>query len=226
MKARLEHITWLALSGAQASFACGTDTARRYARGFSPILGFSDVAQADFAALLPYCASGEQFYCDGWSGPVPAAWQLDAESSMFKMLWEGPLPDAPDAPLALLPLGPQHARQALALAELTRPGPFGLRTIELGQYLGCFDGERLIAMAGERMFSHPLREISGVCTDPAYQGRGLARALMLALIRQQMLRAETPFLHVMRENVSAHQLYTRMGFRSVAESVVRVLSLR
>jgi predicted GNAT family acetyltransferase len=123
-----------------------------------------------------------------------------------------------------MPLGAEHAAQALQLAELTRPGPFGLRTIELGEYFGYFEDKRLIAMAGERMHADSLREISGVCTHPDYQGRGLARRLMLKLIRREMLRNETPFLHVMSENVGAWQLYERMGFRKYREVVVRVVS--
>lgn len=133
------------------------------------------------------------------------------------------MPAADEAPEAVL-LGPEHAMQALELATLTRPGPFGLRTIELGEYLGCFEGERLMAMAGERLFAGSLREISGVCTHPDFQGRGLARRLMAKLIRRQMQRKETPFLHVMRENTSARRLYERMGFRDYRESVVRVIS--
>jgi predicted GNAT family acetyltransferase len=79
-------------------------------------------------------------------------------------------------------------------------------------------------MAGERMHAGALREISGVCTLPDHQGRGLARQLMLKLIRRQMQRHETPFLHVMSSNVGARQLYERMGFRNYKESVVRVVS--
>ena len=30
----------------------------------------------------------------------------------------------------------------------TNPGPFGIRTIELGEYFGVFDGAQLVAMAG------------------------------------------------------------------------------
>jgi predicted GNAT family acetyltransferase len=47
---------------------------------------------------------------------------------------------------------------------------------------------------------------------------------MVKLIRRQMLRDETPFLHVMRDNVNARRLYERMGFREYRESVVRVVS--
>jgi len=79
-------------------------------------------------------------------------------------------------------------------------------------------------MAGERMAAPGLREISGVCTHPDHQGRGFARRLMLKLIRRQLERGETPFLHVMRANEAAHRLYLRMGFRDYRETVVRVLA--
>jgi predicted GNAT family acetyltransferase len=81
-----------------------------------------------------------------------------------------------------------------------------------------------MAMAGERMSAGALREISGVCTHPDFQGRGLARRLAAKLIRRQLQRGETPFLHVMRDNESAHGLYQRMGFRDHCETVVRVIS--
>jgi predicted GNAT family acetyltransferase len=67
-------------------------------------------------------------------------------------------------------------------------------------------------------------EISGVCTHPDYQGKGLARKLMTKLIRQQMLRNERPFLHVMSSNAGAHGLYLKMGFADYREVAVRVVS--
>jgi predicted GNAT family acetyltransferase len=69
-----------------------------------------------------------------------------------------------------------------------------------------------------------MREISGVCTHPDFQGRGLAQRLVLKLVRRQMQRGEIPFLHVMRENARARALYERMGFRNYRESVVRVIT--
>jgi GNAT superfamily N-acetyltransferase len=219
----LDNITWHTLAGAHARYAAGIGNARRYARGFSPILGFADAGRPDFAALAPFCDPGEHFYCDGWTGAVPTGWRLDAESTMFKMVWHGEPPAVDEAPDAIA-LGAQHATQAIELAALTRPGPFGPRTIELGEYFGVFDGQRLIAMAGERMFAGTLREISGVCTHPDFQGRGLARRLMQKLVRRQIARAETPFLHVMRDNESARRVYERIGFGNYRETVVRVVS--
>ncbi|MEO6408652.1 MAG: GNAT family N-acetyltransferase [Burkholderiaceae bacterium] len=77
-------------------------------------------------------------------------------------------------------------------------------------------------MAGERMHAGLLREISGVCTHPDFQGRGFARRLMLRLIRRELQRGELPFVHVMRANTGAHRLYAQMGLQDHAETVVRV----
>ena len=217
----LHNMAWHSLVGPQAGCAAGRDGARRYAPGFSPILGFADPQHPDFAGLARCCEPGEHFYCDTWRGAAPDGWRIDMESTMFRMVWQGGVPDD-EVPEAVA-LGPSHAAQAVELATLTKPGPFGPRTPELGEYYGCFVDGRLVAMAGERMHAAPLREISGVCTHPDYQGHGLARRLMLKLARRQMLRGETPFLHVMSGNTGARRLYEHMGFDNYREVVVRVV---
>ncbi|SFM77258.1 GNAT family N-acetyltransferase [Variovorax sp. OV329] len=222
--ALLDNLFWHALGGAQSHFAAGDGEVRRFAAGFSPIVAFADPSRPRLDALLPLCAQGEQFYCDGWSSPAPAGWQIDAQALMRKMIWRAPPPAEDEAPDAKT-LVPGHLPQILELVALTRPGPFGVRTIELGEYFGFFDeGGRLMAMAGERCHAGALREISGVCTHPDFQGRGLARRLMAKLVRRQMQRGETPVLHVMSTNEGAVALYRRMGFADHRESVVRVIS--
>src|SRR5690349_23523244 len=197
----LDNIVWHSLAGAQAQYSSGAADVRRYSVGFSPIIGFLDPTSPNFPSLLPFCSAGEHFYTDVWSGPAPHDWQIESESTMFKMVWEAPMPDD-DAPAAIA-LGKEHANQALDLATRMRPGPFGIRTIELGDYFGYFENGELIAMAGERMQAGTLREISGVCTNPAFQGKGLARRLMNKLLRRQLQRGQTPFLHVMSANKGA-----------------------
>jgi ribosomal protein S18 acetylase RimI-like enzyme len=219
----LDNIVWHALSGPQKKFSVGTDGIRRFGPGFSPIIGFAIPESPDLNALIPFCEPGEHFYCSEWSGAAPGGWQIEEESTMFRMGWEGAVPANNEADGAVQ-LGPRHAAQALELATLTRPGPFGLRTIELGDYFGFFEGETLVAMGGERFYAGSYREISGVCTHPEFQGRGFARRLMTKLIRRQLQRNETPILHVMRDNALAHDLYRRMGFREYRETVVRVIS--
>jgi ribosomal protein S18 acetylase RimI-like enzyme len=218
-----ENLIWHALSGPHAHFSQGGATARRYAQGFSPILGFADRFKPDFSALESLAQPGEHFYCEGWSGPAPVGWQIETDATMVKMAWAGELPPEDEAG-GIEPLGLAHAQQALALAQLTRPGPFGPRTVELGDYFGVFEDGRLIAMAGERMHAGRLREISGVATHPDARGRGLAGRLMNHLVRRQVLRGEMPVLHVMSGNAPARQLYERTGWRQHLEVVVRVVS--
>jgi predicted GNAT family acetyltransferase len=70
-----------------------------------------------------------------------------------------------------------------------------------------------VAMAGERMHLPGWTEISGVCTDPGWQGQGLGTRLMLAVAAGIRERHETPFLHVLVSNTNAIRLYKAMGFR-------------
>jgi len=220
----LRNIVWKVLSGPHQRFAVGTDTARRYAPGCSPVAAFRDPESADCGALAALCRAGEVLYFEGWSGPVPGEWSVETEKPMLQMVWEGGMPAADEAPDAVR-LGPEHAQRAVALAELTHPGPFAPGTLELGDYFGFFERDRLVAMAGERFTAGPLREISGVCTHPDFQGRGLARRLTLKLVRQQMQRRETTFLHVVADNRPARVLYENMGFRSVRETLVRIVRI-
>jgi GNAT superfamily N-acetyltransferase len=220
---QLDNIVWHCLAGPHAGYSCGTPEARRYAPGFSPMMGFADAERPDFAALLPHCGPGEHFYCGGWSGAAPARWKIVADSAAHQMVWDGELP-APDDTFTAVRLGPPHVPQMLALAELTQPGPFAARTAELGDYFGVFEGEHLVAMAGERLAAGALREVSGVCTHPHFQGRGLARRLVAKIIRLQVERKQVPFLHVMRDNHHARRLYERMGFRHYQELAIRVVA--
>jgi predicted GNAT family acetyltransferase len=82
----------------------------------------------------------------------------------------------------------------------------------MGRYFGIYDGERLAAMAGERMHCEGHREISAVCTHPDYLGRGYARRLIAELTNRILDGGETPFLHFAHENVRAKALYERLGF--------------
>lgn len=227
---KLPNLTWHSLSGAHRKFTIGTETARRYATGFSPILAFANCIEPDFDAIADYCDPENQFYCGGWRGKTPQGWQVHFDSTMFNMVWQGGTPSSPtdlkqsDNGFEILPLEHQHIAQATELAAVTHPGPFGPRTIELGTYYGCFIGGRLVAMAGERLFTGNLREISGVCTHPDFQGKGLARRLMMKLIGEELQRNETPVLHVRIENAVARGLYYRIGFRDSYETSIRVIS--
>ena len=123
----------------------------------------------------------------------------------------------------LVTLGPRDAAEMVALAELTRPGPFATSTVELGGYLGVRRGGRLVAMAGRRLQLPGWTEISAVCTHPDHRGQGLARLLIAAVdaaIRGQGHRA---FLHAIHQNTTAIELYRQMGFTTRADMTFTVI---
>jgi predicted GNAT family acetyltransferase len=104
------------------------------------------------------------------------------------------------------------AKDMLELAQRTKPGPFGTRTHETGRYVGIRDHGRLIAMAGERMQFGRYVEISTVCVDDDWRRRGLAGRLVQVAAKQIAHRGGVPFLHVFNDNVTARNLYERLGF--------------
>jgi predicted GNAT family acetyltransferase len=112
----------------------------------------------------------------------------------------------------------------IALAALTKPGPFDRRTREFGDYIGIRREGKLVAMAGQRLHVPGYREVSAVCTHPDHLGQGYARALMLEIMRRIIADNETPFLHVRSLNTRAIDVYRRMGFierRSIQLAILR-----
>jgi ribosomal protein S18 acetylase RimI-like enzyme len=218
------NIIWRCMAGSQRHLTMGSERARRYRHGFSPIVAFADPEAPAFHDLAGVCEPGQAFYCSEWSGTVPDGWQLHRDARMLAMVWTGGPAPAEDHALHAVPLRAEHVPQMCALTELTQPGPFDVRTIEFGEYFGVFAGERLVAMAGERMHDRHLREVSGICTHPDAQGRGLARRLTELVVRRELARGETPFLHVVSTNARAIALYQRIGFTTAREVPVRVVS--
>jgi predicted GNAT family acetyltransferase len=99
------------------------------------------------------------------------------------------------------------------LAELTEPGPFRKRTIELGDFFGIFEAGGLLAMAGQRLHLPQYVEVSAVCTHPEARGKGYARTLIAEVSGEIRQRGKTPFLHSFADNYSAIRVYEALGFK-------------
>jgi predicted GNAT family acetyltransferase len=134
-------------------------------------------------------------------------------TSLAQMVHEG-TSAATAAKNGFVALGPGDAAEMLALAQLTQPGPFGMRTGELGDFIGVRDASgKLVAMTGVRLHVPGFTEISAVCTHPDHLGKGYAGTLMLEIMARIRGRGETPMLHVRSNNTRAIQLYERLGFK-------------
>jgi predicted GNAT family acetyltransferase len=140
---------------------------------------------------------------------LPQAWtRLDGGRGHQMVLRELAAVDVPTS----RDLGPADVGEMLALVELTQPGPFAVRTVELGGYVGVFDGDQLVAMAGQRLAPPGFREVSAVCTHPDFRGRGLAAGLTALVARRILDRGERPFLHHASDNDAARRVYEAIGF--------------
>lgn len=123
------------------------------------------------------------------------------------------------------PLTRADVPDMLALVAETKPGPFAQSTIDLGGYRGWRADGELVCMAGERMHPGDWTEISGVCTAPSQQGKGLAGAIVASLVNDIHADGRRPFLHVAAENAHAARLYEKLGFRERTRFTARVLRL-
>jgi len=217
----LDNVIWQALTTRDARFAESFDEARRFVREVGPLGAFREYGVRGFASLAGLVGSGGTiglFLDDPYE--ARAGWNFVAGAPLLQMVADdGVAPPArPDPSPALrspelIELGTNDSPEMIELTALTKPGPFGSRTHELGAYLGIRREGKLIAMAGERLKVPGHTEVSAVCTHPEHTGKGYAQILMTEVMRRIRELGEIPFLHVRQDNERAVEIYKRLGFR-------------
>ncbi|OHV86301.1 GNAT family N-acetyltransferase [Mesorhizobium sp. ORS 3428] len=212
MNHMLDRPIWSALATRHQAFAEGDDLARRYRPSIVPFAATAAEDEQSLQALgrlIPPLESAILVQ----AGPIVLPAELSAVStaSLVQMIAEEPLQPVSDERVQRLTHG--DAGEMLALASLTKPGPFTLEALSLGDFWGVKIDGRLAAMAGERMKQPGYCELSGVCSHPDFRGGGLARLLSLFVANRIMARGEVPYLHAYASNVPAIRLYESIGFR-------------
>lgn len=210
----LDNPVWMALTGRQRHLGRVAERAARYHGDVSPLAALREPTPEAVDELAGLTAPGEMV------GVLDAA-AAAGRSSAFEVvgvlrLRQMVCAEAPPAPTRRFDtLGLDDVEEMLKLVEMTQPGPFERRTIEMGVYLGLRERGRLLAMAGERMAAGPCTEVSAVCTHPDARRRGLGEQLVQAVAAGISARGETPFLHVAPESATFRTslaLYERLGF--------------
>jgi predicted GNAT family acetyltransferase len=214
----LDNVIWNALNTRQIEFAESFDQARRFIPEVTSLAGIREPTAEGYkslAGLLPAQGTVALFLAVPYEPRT--GWTLVARAPLLQMVCgDGKgafgLENSSIDGSRLVELGIADSPEMIELTSLTKPGPFGKRTHELGTYLGIRRGGTLVAMAGERLKVPGYTEVSAVCTHPEHTGHGYARILMTRVMHRIHARGETPFLHVREDNARAIDLYRRLGF--------------
>jgi len=202
-----------ALRSGDASLCFGTENVKYFDEQVSPFAGFHQDYDKGFDDLYNLLPSGRNIlYATPQLIKKPDGWQILAEIKGLQFLFDEGT-DSGSHSIKPVPLNSENIEEMVQLAALTKPGPFGPRTIEFGHYYGIFENNQLVAMTGQRLHVANYSEISAVCTHPNHLGKGFAAALMLHQLNLIRSHGQLPYLHVREDNTRAIALYERLGFK-------------
>jgi ribosomal protein S18 acetylase RimI-like enzyme len=208
----LDNPAWNALISGNKHLSFGNDHVRYFDKDVSPFAAFKENTANNFMLLydlLPHNAP--VLFVAPVETAIPAPWTILQVVRGLQMVYDASS-KAYKTSIVLTPLTNEHVPQMLALTKLTNPGPFAEKTINFGHYVGVFEGEKLVAMAGQRLHPFNYAEISAVCTHPDHTGKGYAKELLLYHINRIKAASEIPYLHVRHDNDGAVKLYHKLGF--------------
>ncbi len=212
MTEQLDNPVWAALTTGNRCLAEGSPLAWRYPPELAPFAAIANRTHPSLEALATLVPpEGRIALVTVDPLASPPALVVDRQAPIIQMILNTPIASVRSGPGHVV-LGAPDVADMLDLTGRMRPGPFGPRTIEFGQYIGIRVAGALAAMAGERMRFGRFVEISAVCVDPDHRGKGYGVALITRLARQLQAQALTPILHVFPDNASAIALYEKLGF--------------
>src|SRR4051794_33686108 len=208
----LDNLIWHALTTRQAELAVIGGAARQFPPDVAPFIAIERPtveAYEDLAGLVPEGSQSVLFTADRVK-PPPDILTPAFEIPLTQMIASDVRP--PRGTLDVVDLGPEDVPDMIALVELTKPGPYKQRTIQLGRYIGIRREGRLVAMAGERLKMNGFTEISAVCTHPDWRRHGFASELVSLMVNHIRECGDTPILHTGSANTPAISVYRKLGF--------------
>ncbi|KQS57335.1 GNAT family acetyltransferase [Brevundimonas sp. Leaf363] len=225
----LDRAVWNALSGRLNRFTTADSGAR--GRRIDPEVGVflaaADGSEESLAAMdalaLAHPGAGLVERSDGSMADVlPRAVPVARQVDLVQMACSALTPGRREVAYQVLTEADGPAM--LALATLTKPGPFRLRTRELGPFIGIKRDGALVAMGGRRLRVNGFTELSGLCTHPDHRGKGYAAALARVIVDEILATGDGAFLHAFADHADSIAFYRRMGFEVRAPMTYTILA--
>ncbi|MEO5948566.1 MAG: GNAT family N-acetyltransferase [Chitinophagaceae bacterium] len=212
MSLLLNNPVYHALISGDRHLSFGSEQVKFFDEQVSPFAGFAEYYDKGFSDLYDLLPPGRKILhaipsviCQ------PAGWLFTHEIKGLQFVYETEK-EIKGEFSNVIPLTEIHVEEMVLLAKLTKPGPFGFKTINFGSYFGIFEKGKLVAMAGQRLHVQNWTEISAVCTHPDHTGKGYANTLLQHQLQLILQDGQQPFLHVRDDNERAIELYHRLGF--------------
>jgi len=213
-KTTLDNPIWEALNGRQVEFAIKGDGVLKYRPDVFIFAGIPDDSSNSIEKVAELYKQGEIMGLMGFKLDIEPHFKRVFDVQAYQMLADK-VPEY--KPVDYVKLTKDDSAQIEELVELTKPGPYRPNVIELGNYVGIKEDDKLVAMVGERVKLDGFTEVSLVCTHPDYRGKGYAKTLSGVVIEDIIDRGDIPFLNVMAHNTIAFNLYNKLGFTTRVE---------
>lgn len=207
----LDNPAWNALISGNSDLANGSELVKYFDKEVSPFVGLKKNTTDNLLLLHELIDDSPRLLVSTVEIEIPAPWKLLQYIKGYQMVFDTTV-NIDKTSSSIITLTAAHIPQMIALTALTNPGPFASRTIDFGHYQGIFEGDKLVAMAGQRLHATPYAEVSAVCTHPDFNGRGYAKQLLIQQINRIKAANETPYLHVKYDNDRAINVYESLGF--------------
>ncbi len=212
MEHPLQNPVWNALISGNKALALGSGKIRFFDDEVSPFAALEENTTENLLALhKQHLTKGVVLLWSEKQLNLPKEWKLIDCIPGLQMVYEKTTVPAYLTD-NITKLAEKDIPDMLELTNLTKPGPFGRRTIEFGNYEGIFVNDQLVAMTGQRFHCYHHIEISAVCTHPLHQGKGYAKQLLLSQLEQIIAAGSNPYLHVKTDNQRAVNVYEALGF--------------
>jgi ribosomal protein S18 acetylase RimI-like enzyme len=211
---KLDNPVWYSLAESHKKLALVYNNTHFYHPDYCAFGAYNEIPD-NGEDLVAYAKLVPSFFIFGEKPSIPQSLKLKDELLCLQMIVRHKI----DIPYTdeIVKLKDRHREALLGLVKIVYPEYFKSKTADLGNYYGIFKDNKLVTITGERMKMEGFTEVSAVITHPEHTGKGYAKQLVAHTANAILEQNKTPFLHVAKTNISAVNLYQKLGFETRRE---------